>query len=125
MKWRCQYFHEALKAIHPDLCFSTVSHIRRQVEEWAAYSHVKSLLNINEIKDSIDAFYRDIDGCFIKFNVRLLLCHQKIPSLNQSNNNNNNNHHHRTRPLVITPNFLYISLTYNLSYNLLTSTFAY
>lgn len=52
---------------------STVTRIRCRVEEWAAYSRVKSLLNVNEIKDGIDSFYKDIDSCFKKFNVISIL----------------------------------------------------
>src|ERR1700735_306519 len=83
MKRNSQYFCETRKVFHPDSYFSTISRIQRRVEEWAGYSRVKSLLNINDIKDGIDAFYRDIDACFDKFHVRLLLFCPKMLSLSQ------------------------------------------
>lgn len=39
------------------------------MEEWAGYSRVKSVFKINDIKDGIDAFYRDFEACISRFHV--------------------------------------------------------
>ena len=48
---------------------SVISRIRSRVQVWAAHNKVKSFVHQTDIKQGIDASYRELETCLRQFNV--------------------------------------------------------
>jgi hypothetical protein len=58
---------------------SMIELIHNRVQSWAELSRVRSFIQQNEMKQGIETFYREIDLCSKRFDVRITLLKPDLP----------------------------------------------